>query len=103
MTFQEIISRLLDEKIKITIFKEDGLIWYDLNTGMKSHLYIADDGEFKYKGRYDKEGEFETFGELLRIVSGCRHGRDFANEDWMNLLVKEELLEKVVETKITYK
>jgi hypothetical protein len=103
MTFQKIISRLLDEKITITIFKEDGLIWYDLNTGMKSHLYIADDGEFKYKGRYDKEGEFETFEDLLSIVSGCRYGRDFANEDWMNLLVKEELLEKVVETKITYK
>ena len=95
MTFQEIISRLLDEKISITLFKEDNVVWYDLNTGMKSHLHIADDGEFKYKGRYNKEGKFETFDDLLSIVSGCRYGRDFANANWMDLLVKEEVLERL--------
>jgi hypothetical protein len=93
MTFNEIIERLLDEGIEIVMSKEDGTVWYNLNTMMKSELLIAEKGDnYIYKARYGKAGEFETYRELLRLATNCMHGRDFANHHWIALLVKEGYL-----------
>ncbi len=88
MTFNAIIGRLLDENISISLSKDDGVGWFDLNTGMKSHLHISEgeNGRHKYRQRYGITGEFETFDDLVRIASSCRCGRDYVNEHWDRLL-----------------
>jgi hypothetical protein len=94
MTFQEILNKLLDNKIDIVMGKgDDGFIWYNLSTMMKSDLLISEqNGKFLYKARYHKHGEFETYEELLRLAVDCMHGRDFANHNWITLLVSEGCL-----------
>ena len=103
MNFDQIIDRLLDEGIEITIFKKDGLRWYDLHTGMKSGLSIAqnNDGVYLYEGRYDN-GEFWDYLGLLGLVKGCRCGNNYGNSQWIELLVSEGLLTKVTKDIVTY-
>jgi hypothetical protein len=103
VNFDQIIDRLLDEGIEIKLFRKDGLRWYDLNTGMKSGLSIAqnNDGVYLYEGRYDK-GEFWDYFGLLMLAKACRCGNDYANQKWIELLVSEGLLKKVTQTTVTY-
>ena len=103
MTFQEIINKLLDNEIEISVRKEDGVNWFNLNTGMKSDLSIAEkDGEFLYAARYSS-GSFETYRELLRLVSGCMQGRAYAHHRWLSLLVSEGLLEAQTSSETVYR
>jgi len=103
MNFDQIIDRLLDEGIEIRLLKVDGLRWYDLNTGMKSGLWIAQgaDGSYLYQGRYEAD-EFSDYKDLLSVVKKCRHGGDYANSKWLDLLTAEGLLTKVTQTVVTY-
>ena len=88
MTFDSIIDRLLDEGICITMEKDEGVVWFDLNTNMKSHLHISkgENGCHNYRARYDLTGEFETFDELVERASDCMCGRDYAHPAWAKLL-----------------
>ena len=67
MTFDEMIAKLLDNGIEIVLKKEDGVVWYDLQTGMKSELLIAKspnpggDETAISKGRYGHEGSIDTW------------------------------------------
>ena len=105
MTFEEMIDKLLDNDIEITLKKENGVVWYDLNTGMKSHLWISKspnpggDETAISQGRYEHRGSIDTWSDLLDEVKGCLHGRDFMSADWQDLLVKEGRL--TVKTKTT--
>jgi hypothetical protein len=103
MNFDQIIDRLLDEGIEIKLLKGDGRRWYDLDTGMKSGLWIAQgaDGAHLYRGRY-KSGEFSDYFGLLVQAKQCRCGNDYANPKWIELLVSEGLLTKVTKTTTTY-
>jgi hypothetical protein len=103
MNFDQIIDRLLDEGIEIRLSKKEGLRWYDLDTGMKSGLLIAEESEgvYRYQGRYF-DGLFKDYGDLLREVKECRCGRDYANSKWLDLLTAEGLLTKVTQTTVTY-
>lgn len=106
MTFEEMIYKLLDNGIEITLKKQDGVVWYDLNTGMKSHLWIAKspnpggDETAISQGRYDHKGSIDTWSDLLWEVKGCLHGRDFMAGSWQDLLVAEGML-KVTKTTTT--
>lgn len=108
MTFDEMIDKLLDNGIEITLKKQDGVVWYDLNTGMKSHLWIAKspdpggDETAIAKGRYGCKGSIDTWSDLLFEVKGCLHGRDFMHSAWKELLVKEDMLEVITTTTVRY-
>ncbi len=92
MNLQNILEKLLDEGIDINLSKTDGTTWYNLNTGMKSDLYIAEvDNQFVYKARYGVEGNFEDYHDLLYIAKSCLHGRDFADYNWLKLFKKESI------------
>lgn len=101
--FQDVIERLVTEhNIQITLRNNDGIV-YDLNTGMKSHLHIwYADGQAHYSGRYDVEGIFYDFKDLLYAVKGCMYGRNFGDCDWLILLEQEGLLTKKVTTVVSY-
>lgn len=108
--FDSIIAMLVvDHGIQITLRKNFSLstenvrMIYDLNTGMKSHLHIwYADGKAHYSGRYDTQGTFEDWYELLWVVKGCMYGRNFGDCDWLNLLEQEGLLTKKVTTVVSY-
>lgn len=62
----------------------------DVNTGMKSHMYVTElNGELVAYRRYQRVDTFSSFDELVGLVSECTHGRDFMNEQWANLLTKK--------------
>lgn len=105
MDFVDIIDRLLNEGIEITLKKIDGNVWYDLNTGMKSHLWIAPatNGEFKFSTRYSEGVEELDINQLLHLARHCLHGRDYMNGNWQRLLEKEGLIETETVTRIVIK
>jgi hypothetical protein len=109
MTFEEMIAKLLDNGIEIVLKKQDGVVWYDLQTGMKSELLIAKspnhgDETAISKGRYGHEGSIDTWDDLMYEVKNCLHGRDFMSSAWQDLLVKEGYLtvKTTTTTTVTY-
>lgn len=108
MTFEEIIDKLLDNGIEITLKKQDGVVWYDLNTGMKSHLWITKDEDYadgpfaKYQARYDESGTIRGWSDLMWVAKQCKYGYDFINTSWCELLVKEGMLQVITKTTVSY-
>lgn len=93
---REILNRLLDEGLRITIYKSDNdSIIYDLNLMAKSDLYITpiDDNSILVEGRYQYMTKVITSYEYL-LSTAVNHmcGRDFINDDWKRLLIKEGYL-----------
>ena len=105
--FQEIIDKLLDNKIEITLTRRDGKTIYDLNLQAKSHLYLyfdESDSEIHYEGRYDDKGLVDDYRDVLHVAKGYYSYREYASGLWMDLFVKEGFLRKSVEVKavVTY-
>lgn len=94
MHFQEMIEELAMRSIEITIMKVNEYIWYNLNTGMKSHLWIRSDnsGSKYYEARYNKSGCFNDLDELYQIAKECLCGRDYLHHAWQKILVEEGLI-----------
>lgn len=100
----EFIERLVNEGIEITLKmdKKFGL-YFDLDTQAKSHLHLykTEDG-WLARCRY-WEDQIEDFDGILSNVHRCLYGRDFMNQKWLDLLVKEGYLERVVQTSVSYR
>lgn len=105
MDFVDIIDRLLNEGIEITLKKIDGNVWYDLNTRMKSNLLISPttNGEFKYSTRYVDGCEELDWDNLMQLAVKCLCGREYMAGDWHRLLEKEGLIETETVTRIVIK
>ena len=59
---------------------EIGKDYIDVNTGMKSHLYIKyNDGKYFAHMRYNTVNDIETFYDFYQSVRDCAHGRGFMN------------------------
>lgn len=104
--FQDMIENLIKEGIEVTIKydKEKSQVYYDLNTGMKSHLHIWYDrsnDSCVYEGRYSV-GMVADYEHLLWCAKNCLHGRDFMNLSWCELLQKEGILKVNKVTTTTY-
>lgn len=87
--FQNILVRLMKYGLEIKMFIESDVLWFDLNTQMKSHLHLSFNKETNaanYRARYDEKGTIEYWGELIRAVRACDHGRGFANSVWFDIL-----------------
>ncbi len=85
--FNELLNQVLDLGVDISMSKskETGNVWYDMNTGMKSSLFISLQNEVcVFKGRYDVYGTIEDFDDLKYQVSQCQYGRDFGNPIWLD-------------------
>ena len=102
--FDSIIARLVvDHGIEITIKNSLFGLVYDLNTGMRSGLQIwYKDGDAHYSGRYDVEGMFYGFNDLLYAVKGCMYGWNYGDSNWLMLLEQEGFLTKKVTTVVSY-
>jgi hypothetical protein len=108
MTFEEMIDKMLDNGIEITLKKENGVVWYDLNTGAKSHLWVAKspnpggDETAISQGRYGHKGSINTWSDLMWEVKDCLCGRDYMATNWEGLLAKEGILKVHTKTTTTY-
>lgn len=105
MTFDELIESLLNRSIEVTLTMKDDVIWYDLNTGMKSHLRIAkhDDETFKYDTRYSEGTEELSWKCLTYLARHCLHGREYMSSAWQLLLQEEGFIEIETTTKVIIK
>jgi 3-isopropylmalate dehydratase small subunit len=104
--FDSLIENIVKKDIEVTVKLWNKDVVYDLNTEMKSHLYLRYDAVDKqciYYGRYDDTGLISDYNNLLRQVKKCLHGRDFGNQAWIDLLVDERVLEVEVTTTRTFK
>lgn len=95
MTFDELIESLMNRGIEVTLTMKDDIIWYDLNTGMKSHLRIArhNTETFKYETRYSDGIEELSWKCLIYIARHCLHGREYMTRAWQLILQEEGLIE----------
>lgn len=105
MTFDELINSLMSRGIEVTLTIKNGTIWYDLNTGMKSHLRIAkhDDETFKYEARYTEGTEELSWKCLVYLAQHCLCGREYMRSAWQLLLEEEGLIEIETRTKVIIK
>ena len=93
--------------IEVCYCEEKDMLYYSLNTGAKSDLYLYED--LTYKGRYDYiKGEIDADTierALVRLFSAfesCLCGRDYYNKEWMELGVKLCLVQRVVKESVSY-
>ena len=87
--FNEMIEKVLSQGIEVSIAMDMNtkIIWYNMNTMMKSELLIAHDGEMCiFKARYDHKGIINDYDDLLDEIRDCEHGREFGNETWFEIL-----------------
>ena len=97
----ELLHELARRGIDIIITQNSSTheIYYDLNTGMKSHAYLYVDGDVvTVKMRYDREVSLsidehrdDLLEQIAIIVSDCGHGRDYANPGWLTLFEECDL------------
>jgi hypothetical protein len=96
--------------VQIDYDKEKDMLYYDLNTGAKSHLYLYED--WSLAGRYDYSSSVEDWvensGDLSNVLralfyefKNCLHGREYYNSQWMEIGVKLGCVEKKVQTHTT--
>ena len=101
---KNIIELLIHNGIEITIKLHDDVIVYDVNTGAKSNLYLEEkDGVFYAHTRYNQPKIIETFTDLFYEVKDCMYGRDYINTNWVKLLVKECIMERIETVSVSYK
>ena len=87
--FQEMLVDLMRKGLHIHMFMEKGLLWFDLNTFMKSHLHVKYNEDLQraeYRARYDATGVITDWDDLMIVVRECDHGRGFANSAWLDIL-----------------
>lgn len=103
--FLELIGKVLDQGIEVTLSKVDGLIQADLSFQAKSHGYLVEvDGGLKLLMRYGGEHDVEDEKDLLHHFLHAYRMRDFGSGEWISWCEREGLITKHVETitKVSY-
>ena len=105
--FMELVKQVVEQGIAVTLEwnAEAKSIYADLNFEAKSHGYLfeTEDGELLVEMRYSQVEEVEDLKSLMCCFKKALHGRDYGNQNWFDLCEKHNILEKVVETKTTYR
>ena len=107
----ELLTYLLDNDIELTLSSKlnnpehclipnEKRVYVDLNTNMKSHIYLYEHECSVYADmRYEQGVKIESLSDLLYCATDAICGRDFMSYNWQVLLEKEGYIE--VETKQT--
>lgn len=87
-----LLEQMIDRGIEPIIKKdkETGEIYYDLQSGMKSdmYLYLDPTGGYthKIKLRYNEEKLVEDLWDVLHVARHAMHGRDYASYLWHDFM-----------------
>ena len=105
--FMELVKRVVEQKIPVTLDwnSSRGTMYANLNFEAKSHghLYEQGDGSLILEMRYGVTENIEEFSDLLYAFKSALHGREYGSSMWFNLCEKHGVLERVIETKTTYR
>lgn len=84
------LEEMVDLGIRPTIEKHpDYGIGYNLNTMMKSHMFLyLKDGQWHVAMRYDEDHIVDDITDIAYYGRHAMHGRDYMSSDWINLLGK---------------
>ena len=103
------LKTIIEANIPVTIEKDSktGIIGFNLNSEAKSGMFLYQDPEnqnWYISGRYNFKEQVENLGDVMSIFHSFYRMRDFGSKAWLNLLVKEGILEEKVEItrKVTY-
>ena len=95
------LKDIVEANIPVTIEKNEtlGVIGFNLNSKAKSGMFLYQDPEDKnwyIAGRYNFKEQVENLDDVMNIFHDFYSMRDFGSQDWLNLLVKEGILEEKV-------
>lgn len=88
MTQHPFILELMKLGVSVSLVLHSDEVFYDLNTGMKSHFHIHfyndRNGSVKTITRYNGERMTNVYSieDLIFMVRDCMCGRDFYNYEW---------------------
>lgn len=89
--FEAMLTAVLASGVTLNVFMRDGVVVYDMNTGMKSHLHVSwVEGVCTVEGRYGHEAVITNLEDLVCEVQQCRQGREYYNASWSALLTRFE-------------
>ena len=81
-----LLKPALDRGCRFELFSDAGILTIDLNTGAKSGCQLKlEPGGVKAYRRYDRVDTVETFEDVMWVVHGCAHGRDFFSQEWLDI------------------
>lgn len=87
--FDSILEELINEGITVTVFKRNGIVYFDLNLESKSWLHLSHDGEkWTAHMRYNVTRDIDCFDDVLDAALDGMHGKDYISNDWKTLLTK---------------
>lgn len=106
MLDKEWFVEIVKAGVEPSIIFVDGKIWYNLNTGAKSGLYIRhlEDDLFEINVRYNgcREENIHSLRDVLYLVLSCMCGRDYVGEPWTKLMMEHGLASVKTITKVNY-
>lgn len=84
------LEEMVELGIRPTIEKHpDYGIGYNLNTMMKSHMFLyLKDEQWHVAMRYDQDFIVEDIGDIAHYGRRAMCGRDYMSSDWINILEK---------------
>jgi hypothetical protein len=87
-----LILELLDLGIQPQVWKKDGTIYWDLNLGAKSHMYLYERGNGNYfvDMRYGETHAVSCVKDLVCLAQHGMHGRDYIDMKWAVLIEMHE-------------
>lgn len=82
-----ILHPLLERGLKISLWRADGKINVDLDTQGKSACIIEINmNKFIVYRRYNRRDHIATIEDIVSVVEGCVHGRDYFNPIWIDYI-----------------
>ena len=100
--FNALIYKMMEKDVNVSLLLIGDDIWYDLNTGMKSILYITphEDNTIRYADRYNSGVVGTTWPAILMLAKQCLYGRDYMHSAWQAILIEEGLIKLETTTKV---
>lgn len=85
--FDELLDEIMEAGIPFTVFKEDNVVYFDLNLEAKSYLRLScSDKGWKAHMRYGEERDIPDMKELMNTAVHAMHGRAYISDRWKKLL-----------------
>jgi hypothetical protein len=86
-TLPAMLEQVLEAGVEVTLFLNKGVVYYNLNTGAKSHMHLFEvDGKYYVDMRYDEIHEVSDFEQLVSLCAHAMHGQTYVSNAWRKVL-----------------
>jgi len=102
-----LVKELALNNVGVTLRNGPDGLYYNLNSGTKSWMYMAyegdqDNGSYTVTGRYGESEEVYSLDDLLYMFADRFSARDFGDQAWLDLAVDRGVMERKVEQVVSY-